>query len=176
MPRDYAESRAGVWEYQTPRDLVKASADWPQLNFIIYHGCFRALFDKPEESLADFENTGRIEWCSDLADIPAQNGASNIYAEMGTAFASTAITNPRLTAAMLGTWIKGLGASNVLWGTDSVLYGSPQWQIESMRRMEIPEDMQEKYGFAPLGGADSAVKQHIFGLNSARLYNLELKS
>ena len=57
-----------------------------------------------------------------------------------------------------------------------MLYGSPQWQIEAMRRMEIPEDMQEKYGFAPLGGADSAVKQQIFGLNSARLYNLDLRA
>ena len=42
--------------------------------------------------------------------------------------------------------------------------------------MEIPEDMQEKYGFAPLGGADSSVKQQIFGLNSARLYNLDLRA
>ena len=176
MPRDYKQSWAGVWEYQTPRDLIEAAADWPQLNFIIHNGCFRAFLDKPEDSLGDFERTGRIEWCSELAEVPARNGASNIYAGTGTAFASTSMINPRLTAAMLGTWIKGLGASNVVWGTDSVLYGSPQWQIEAMRRMEIPEDMQEKYGFAPLGGADSAVKQQIFGLNSARLYNLDLRA
>ena len=176
MPRDYAESWAGVWEYQTPRDLVKAAADWPQLNFIIYHGCFRAFFDKPEDALADFENTGRIEWCSDLAEVPAQNGASNVYAEMGTTFASTAVVNPRLTAAILGTWIKGLGASNVVWGTDSVFHGSPQWQIDALRRLEIPEDMQEKYGFAPLGPADGMVKNQILGLNSARCYGLSLQA
>ena len=58
----------------------------------------------------------------------------------------------------------------MIWGTDSVWYGSPQWQIEAMRRLEIPEDMQKKYGFAPLGGANSAVKQMIFGSNAARLY------
>ena len=176
MPRDYRETWAGVWEFQTPRDLVKAAADWPQLNFIIHHGCFRAFFDKPEDSLGDFKRSGRIEWCTDLAEVPAQNGASNIYAGSGTAFASTAIVNPRLAAAVLGTWIKGLGASNVVWGTDSVLYGSPQWQIEAMRRMEIPEDLQEKYGFAPLGPADGMVKNQIFGLNLARLYNLDLRS
>ena len=28
MPRDYEQSWAGVWEYQTPRDLVKAAVDW----------------------------------------------------------------------------------------------------------------------------------------------------
>ena len=36
--------------------------------------------------------------------------------------------------------------------------------------------MQEKYGFAPLGGANSAVKKKIFGYNSARLYNLDLRA
>ena len=29
--------------------------------------------------------------------------------------------------------------------------GAPQWQIEGLRRLEIPEDMQKKYGFTPLG-------------------------
>ena len=176
MPRDYEQSWAGMWEYQTPRDLVKAAEDWPQLNFIIHNGCFRTWFDKPEDTLGDFESTGRIEWCTDLAEVPARNKASNIYAGTGTAFASTAMSNPRLAAAILGTWIKGLGASNVVWGTDSVLYGSPQWQIEAMRRMEIPKDMQKKHGFAPLGRADSTVKQQIFGLNSARLYNHDLRA
>jgi uncharacterized protein len=53
-------------------------------------------------------------------------------------------------------------------------YGSPQWQIEAMRRLEIPEDMQS--GFAPLGGANSATKQMIFGANAARLYRINLKA
>jgi predicted TIM-barrel fold metal-dependent hydrolase len=70
------------------------------------------------------------------------------------------------------TLVKGLGADHVLWGTDSVWYGSPQWQIEAMRRLEIPEDMQKKYGFPALGGANSATKQTIFGSNAARLYGL----
>jgi uncharacterized protein len=39
------------------------------------------------------------------------------------------------------------------------VYGSPQWQIDATRRLEIPEDMQKKYGFAPLGDANSATKQ-----------------
>ena len=32
----------------------------------------------------------------------------------------------------------------MVWGTDSVWYGSPQWQIEALRRLEIPEEMQKK--------------------------------
>jgi uncharacterized protein len=60
-------------------------------------------------------------------------------------------------------------------GTDTLWYGSPQWQIEAMRRLEIPEDMQKKYGFAPLGGANSAPKQQIFSGNALKMYNIAVK-
>ena len=35
-----------------------------------------------------------------------------------------------------------LGADHGVWGTDAVWTGSPQWQIEALRRLEIPEDMR----------------------------------
>jgi hypothetical protein len=54
--------------------------------------------------------------------------------------------------------------------------GSPQWQIEAPRLLEIPEDMQKKYGFAPLGDANSATKQLIFGGNANRFYKIRLKT
>jgi uncharacterized protein len=73
----------------------------------------------------------------------------------------------------MGTMIKGLGADHVCWGTDALWTGAPQWQIEGLRRLEIPEEMQQKYGFKPLGPADGAVKTAIFGRNVARLYNFE---
>ena len=76
---------------------------------------------------------------------------------------------------MIGMLLKGLGADKVLWGTDSVWYGSPQWQIESLRRLEIPEDMQRKHGFKPLGPADGPVKTAIFGANSAKMYKYDVK-
>jgi hypothetical protein len=60
----------------------------------------------------------------------------------------------------------------VVWGTDSVWYGSPQWQIEAFRRIEIPQKIREKHGFSPLGPADAPVKAAIFGQNSARLYGI----
>jgi hypothetical protein len=77
---------------------------------------------------------------------------------------------------MMGTLVKGLGADHVVWGTDAVWTGSPQWQIEGLRRLEIPEDMQKKHGFAPLGPADGPVKRAIFGENSARLYGYDRRA
>jgi hypothetical protein len=73
----------------------------------------------------------------------------------------------------MGVLIKGLGVDRVVWGTDALWTGSPQWQIEGLRRLEIPEDMQRKFGFAPLGNARGPVKTAIFSGNNARLYGIE---
>ena len=95
----------------------------------------------------------------------------NVYADLGQLFAQTTVVEPRLAAVMLGQLIKGLGLSNVVWGTDAIWTGAPQWQIEALRRIEIPEAIQRKYGYAPLGAADGPVKNAIFGENNARIYN-----
>jgi uncharacterized protein len=146
------------------------------MNFVIYHSALRPFTEAPDQAWAEFEATGRMKWASDLAEIPQQFGVSNVYAEIGSSFASSAVAHPKFCAAFIGTLIKGMGVDHVMWGTDSVWYGSPQWQIEALRRLEIPEDMQKKYGFASLGGANSGVKQLIFGGNATRLYKVNLKA
>ncbi len=161
--------------YAGVADVGQAAKDWPQLNFIIYHGAYRHVGGDPAVALAEFERTGRISWTSDLADIPAQYGVTNVYADVGQLFATTLVAQPRVAAALMGTLIKGMGVERVNWGTDAVWTGSPQWQIEGLRRLEIPEDMQKKYGFTPLGSADGPVKNTIFGANNARLYNINPK-
>jgi len=176
LPPDYERSFAGVWEYATAWDIGKAAKDWPQMNFVIYHAALRPFTELPDQAWAEFEASGRIKWASDLAEIPQRFGVTNVYAEIGTAFANSAVTHPKFCAAFMGTLIKGFGVDHVMWGTDSVWYGSPQWQIEALRRLEIPEDMQKKYSFAPLGGANSGVKQLIFGINATRLYRINLRA
>ncbi len=176
LPADYEKSWPGVWEYATVRDVGKAAKDWPQINFVMYHAALRAFLETPSAALNEFEQTGRIKWATDLAEIPSKLGVKNVYAEVGTAFANSAVADPRFAAAFVGTLVRGLGAEHVLWGTDSLWYGSPQWQIEALRRLEIPEEMQRKHGFAPLGPADGIVKSAIFGGNAARLYGLHVKA
>jgi len=162
--------------YADVADVGQAAKDWPQLNFVIYHSALRAFLEDPDSELAEFEKSGYIRWVSDLASIPEKSGVNNVYADVGTSFAISAVSNPRFCAAMMGTLIKGLGHDHVFWGTDSVWYGSPQWQIEAFRRLEIPEDMQKKHGFAALGPADGTVKSAIFGYNAARFYKLDLRA
>jgi uncharacterized protein len=172
LPPNYRKTLPDLWKFGTAEDVGRAAKDWPDLNFIIYHSALETITENLREDYSRFEKTGRIPWVTDLSEIPEKYGVENVYGEIGTSFAATCISSPVYCAAMLGTLIKGLGMDHVIWGTDSVWYGSPEWQIEAMRRIEIPEGMQKKYGFTPLGPADSPEKRAIFGYNSARLYNV----
>ena len=125
---------------------------------------------------AQFEQTGRVDWVTDLAEIPAKYGVTNVYGDLGPDLRAEHGGRAAPVRGHDGQLVKGLGADHVVWGTDAVWTGSPQWQIEALRRLEIPEDMQKKHGFAPLGPADGPVKRAIFGENSARLYRYDRRA
>ncbi|WP_141733372.1 amidohydrolase family protein [Oligoflexus tunisiensis] len=173
LPLDYQQAFPKTWPFARVDDVGPAARDWPQLNFIIYHSGLKPMSQLPEFHLQEFERTGRIDWVTDLAEIPQKYGVSNVYGELGTAFATSAVTHPRHAAGLVGTLIKGMGADHVLWGTDSVWYGSPQWQIEAFRRIEMPQDLHEKFGFPMLGSETGPIKQQILGGNAARLYGIQ---
>jgi uncharacterized protein len=163
--------------YSDVRDVGKAATDWPKMTFIIYHGGYRfAGGGKPEDAWIQFEKTGRIEWVTDLAEVPGKYGVTNVYADVGQLFAQTTIADPRVSAAMMGMLVRGLGGDHVVWGTDAIWTGSPQWQIEALRRLEIPDDMQKQHGFKPLGAADGPIKTAILGETNARLYKYERRA
>ena len=159
--------------YCNVSDVGKAAKDWPQLNFVIYHSAYRWVGGPGATATAawdQLQRTGRVDWVTDLADIPGQYGVKNVYADLGQIFAHSNMAEPRLAAFMVGAMVKGMGADHVCWGTDALWTGAPQWQIEALRRMEIPEDLQKRYGLAPMGPADGPVKRAILGENNARLY------
>jgi uncharacterized protein len=161
-------------EFARVDDVGKAAKDWPQLNFLIYHAAYRYTAEgEPAIALAEFERSGRMQWVSDLAEIPAKFGVNNVYADVGASFAACCISEPHTAAAMLGILLKGMGMDHVIWGTDSIWFGSPQWQIEALRRLEIPEQMRDKHGFAELGPADGRIKNDILGGNAVRLHGLQ---
>jgi predicted TIM-barrel fold metal-dependent hydrolase len=175
FPYATAELYPQLLSYAKVDDVGKAAKDWPQLNFIIYHGGYRhAAGGSAADGWNEFEKTGRVSWVSDLADIPQKFGVTNVYADVGQLFAQSVIAEPKLGAALMGIMGKGLGFDRIVWGTDAVWTGSPQWQIEALRRLEIPADMQKKYGFKPLGAADGPVKTAIFGSTNAKLYNVDI--
>lgn len=157
--------------YAKVDDVAKAAKDWPQLNFIIYHSGYRHVGGDPAVAMKEFDDTGHISWVTDLCEIPQKHGVTNVYGDLGQLFAWSTVAQPRLAAAMMATLVQSLGVDHVIWGTDAVWTGSPQWQIEGLRRLEVPPEMQKKYGFKPLGPADGPVKRAIFHENAVRLYN-----
>jgi hypothetical protein len=180
MPADYKTFKN--WEYADLRDMGKACQDWPQINFIIYHAAMRPGFDY-DEAQKLMETKNEIPWIDDMAGIRGKFNVDNAYAEIGSTFATTIITHPRYCQAIMGKLIAGAGYDHVVWGTDSIFYGSPQWQIEAMRRMTIPDDIAKKVGLSKGDQADfnatdrvGKIKSAIMGYNSARLYGTQLNA
>jgi uncharacterized protein len=155
-----------------PGDLPKAARDWPKLNFISYHSCIQPNFfmaDTLEEVKAGQlrEGVPNISWTTEYAQLV--QGLPNCYAEIGTTWASSVVTFPTIAAHIMGQLLKFMGEDRIVFGTDSVWYGSPQWQIEAFWRFQIPEAMRQKYGYPEL---TERAKRKILGLTSAKLYGI----
>jgi predicted TIM-barrel fold metal-dependent hydrolase len=157
-----------------PADLPKAARDWPQLNFITYHACIQPAFFM-YDAYAEIqggklrEGVPDISWTTEYALLCREH--PNTYAELGTTWASAVVSFPTLAAHLMGQLLKFMGPDRIVFGSDSVWYGSPQWQIEAMWRFQIPEDMRRKYGYPEF---TQEAKRKILGLNSARLYGIKV--
>jgi predicted TIM-barrel fold metal-dependent hydrolase len=115
---------------------------------------------------------GNIPWTTEFCKQIKAAGVKNIYLELGAVFGHSVVTHPDVCGHLLGQVIAAVGSDHVIWGTDSIWWGSPQWQIEAFRRFQIPETLQEKFGYQPISRKDRA---RIFGLNSARLFDINVK-
>jgi predicted TIM-barrel fold metal-dependent hydrolase len=163
--------QGGTREYWHPRDIEKAATDFPDLNLIVYHSAFLDIAPWIGAGLDRFQPPGRVDWVTDLCEIRTRNPKlTNIYAELGSTFGMMIVANPLLCGHVLGMLIQTLGADHVLWGTDSIWWGSPQWQIEAFRRFTMPEPLMQRFGYQPL---TPDVKAQILGLNAARVYGID---
>ncbi len=164
-------------EHAHPRDVKKAALDNPDLSFVIYHSAFKSdlnTFDTKQKLNTPIGADGYFEWTTDFCrDRKANPKMTNVYAEIGSSFGLAASMQPALAAHLLGQLMNAFGSDHIIWGTDSLWWGSPQWQIEALRRFQIPADLQKKFGYKPLTQKD---KEKIFGLNAARVYKIDLKA
>jgi uncharacterized protein len=158
-----------------PEDLPKAARDWPSFNFIVYHSCIAPVLFYNPEPLSNLlsahpvlrEGVPDIRWTTRFAQLSRK--LNNVYAEIGSTFASTVITFPSVCAHILGQLLQNMGSHRVVFGSDSLWYGSPQWQYEAFWRFQIPEALQDQWDYPEIKEAD---KRNILGLNSARLYHV----
>lgn len=144
-------------------DFPKAVRDWPRLSFCAYHSGYFQAGDHP------LGLDGLTEFLQVVASIPPSD-RRRVYAEIGSTFAVTLLQSPVQAAHLLGQLLNALGPRNILWGTDSIWWGSPQWLIDAFKTLEIPPAMQQEFGYPPL---TETVKKRILGLNAARLYHVQ---
>jgi hypothetical protein len=94
----------------------------------------------------------------------------NVYAELGAVW-NTLMKRPDEAAHLLGKLLVHLGEDRILWGTDSIWFGSPQAQIQAFRAFEISPEFQERFGYPAL---NAERKAKILGLNAARAYGVDV--
>jgi predicted TIM-barrel fold metal-dependent hydrolase len=157
-----------VPEYNHPRDLIKAAKDFPDLQFLVYHSGLLTSASIDET----FARTGAIPWTTEFCRMKqAEPAIHNIYMELGSTFGQLVTAHPMVCAHLLGQIIGAFGVEHVVWGTDSIWSGSPQWQIEAFRRFHIPDQLIEQHRYLPL---TREVKAQIFGLNAAKLFGVDV--
>ncbi len=159
-----------VPDYNHPKDLIKAAKDFPDIDFLVYHSGLKSTAGMRDLAT----KTGEIPWTSEFCRMKQQEpGIGNIYMELGSTFGQLVTTQPSVCAHLLGQIIQTFGADHVLWGTDSIWYGTPQWQIEAFRRFQIPDQLIEAHRYQSL---TRQVKEQVFGLNAARIFGVDVKA
>ncbi len=155
------------YQHSLCTDIGPVAKRFPDVNFLIYHSGW--IPDQPEGPY----DANRNEGLDGLINSVKQAGLgkhSNVYAELGSTWRGL-IRDPDSAAHGLGKLITHLGEDNILWGTDSIWYGSPQDQIMAFRSFQISRQLQEQHGYQPI---TEQVRAKIFGLNATRPYNISL--
>ena len=183
-------------EHNKPTDIGPVARDYPSANFIIYHSAINAgtggssidavapmqtelvpySSDDPNPLGVNMLIRSLIENglirdpdLSDSVDLPAR---LNVFAETGSAW-SQVMRDPIASQHYIGKLLKYLGEDNIMWGTDSILGGSPQAEIDLFLAFSITPEYQELHGYPEL--TDQA-KRKILGLNAARIHRIDAEA
>jgi uncharacterized protein len=157
----------GGTRYSSPIDIGPAAKSHPDLRFVVYHSGYDTV-DAPE---GPYRQTGVAYGVDRLVRSLRDNGiapGANVYAELGSTWWNL-MRDPTQAAHVLGKLLVHVGPDNVLWGTDSIWYGSPQDQIQAFRAFEITTELQERYGYPAL---TPDVKRRILGANALKLHGV----
>lgn len=172
--KGYSSQSRTLGHLANPKDVEKAALDNPDLTFIIYHSALK--HDPGEPGFKDpkfFDPaTGDFAWHDVLMKLKERNPKmTNVYPEIGSSFGSLAIQHPVMAQHLIGKNCKYYGVDHVIWGTDCLWWGSPQWVIDAFKRFQISDELCDKFGYKKLTKEDKA---QIFGLNAAKIYKVDV--
>jgi predicted TIM-barrel fold metal-dependent hydrolase len=151
------------YEHSTCVDVGRVARRYPDVNFLIYHSGF-----VPGRAEGPYDPQ-RSDGIDGLVTSLLSNGVrpgGNVYAELGSTWRFL-MRDPDSAAHGIGKLLKYVGEDNVLWGTDSIWYGSPQDQIQAFRTFQIADAFVERYGYPKL---TAGIRAKVFGRNALRIY------
>ncbi len=135
-------------EHQRPNDIEQAALDFPDLTFIIHH-------------------LG-IPFVDDTINIASRH--PNVWLAL-SAWINIYPIQPRLMLDMLGKALMYVGEDRLLYGSEAFVWPSLQPYIEAFAGVQMPEDLQEGYGYPQI---TRDMKRKIFGENQARLFGIDV--
>ncbi len=154
------------YEHSTCRDIGVVAQRFPDVNFLIYHSGW--VPGQPEGPYDPERTEGADQLITSLKKA-APGKHSNVYAELGSTWRFLSMRDPESAAHLLGKLLVHLGEDNILWGSDSIWYGSPQDQILAFRAFQIPEALREEYDYPAI---TPEIRSKIFGINAMRPYSI----
>jgi hypothetical protein len=151
------------YEYSLARDIGPAAKRHPDMTFLIYHSGY-------DTGVKEGPYNPQAKAGVDVLVRSMQEAGNprNVVAELGSTWRFV-MRDPDQGAHLLGKLLNAFGEDRVLWGTDSIWYGSPQDQILAFRAFQISAEFQQRYGYPAL---TPEIKRKVFGLNAARIYGL----
>ncbi len=151
------------YEHSTCVDIGRVAKAHPDINFLIYHSGFvTEKGEGPYDPARDDGIDALVTSCREHGIGPG----GNVYAELGSTWRFM-MRDPDMAAHGLGKLLAHFGEDNVLWGTDSIWYGSPQDQIQAFRTFQISPEFRERFAYPEI---TPAIRAKVFGLNALRLY------
>jgi len=156
------------YEFSTCRDVGVVAKAFPDMTFIVYHSGYESgRAEKP------YTEGTREPGVDSLIRSLRENGIGpnqNVYAELGSTWRNL-MRDPTSAAHALGKLFRYVGEDRVLWGTDSIWYGSPQDQILAFRAFQIAPELRAQYGYPEI---TPKLRAKVFGLNACTPYKLGL--
>ena len=163
-------------KYNDPVDIPRIAKMFPEAKFIVYHSSYGHTNNYSEGAYRQGSRTGVNALITALLENDVEPN-SNVFAELGTTWQLVStlpfVGGTTAMAHVLGKLLKYVGENNVVWGTDSTWYGSPQSQIESFLAFQISPQFQRQYGYPAL---TTEIKRKILGLNAARAYGINVEA
>jgi len=154
------------YEHSQCSDIGPVAKRFPDVSFLIYHSGF--VSGVQERAYGENVSGDGIDTLiRSLLDSGIKPGG-NVYAELGSTWRFL-MRDPEQAAHAIGKLLKYCGPDNVLWGTDSIWYGSPQDQIQAFRAFQISAEFRDRYGYPEI---TPELRAKIFGLNATRPYRI----